>query len=72
MGYGPDDVQEALAKDEPSAIKDAYLIVRETHLMKANPMRSIQKAHTNSSIDQCRYNIANLIYKKFSWIIIVL
>lgn len=37
MGYGPDDVQEALAKDEPSAIKDAYLIVRENQLMKTNP-----------------------------------
>lgn len=37
MGYGADDVQEALAKDEPSAIKDAYLIVRENQLMKANP-----------------------------------
>ncbi|KAK3719238.1 Protein kinase [Vermiconidia calcicola] len=37
MGYAPDDVQEALAKDEPSAIKDAYLIVRENHLMKTNP-----------------------------------
>jgi len=37
MGYAPDDVQEALAKDEPSAIKDAYLIVRENQLMKTNP-----------------------------------
>ena len=37
MGYGADDVQEALAKDEPSAIKDAYLIVRENQLMKTNP-----------------------------------
>ena len=37
MGYQPDDVQEALAKDEPSAIKDAYLIVRENQLMKTNP-----------------------------------
>ena len=37
MGYAPDDVQEALAKDEPSAIKDAYLIVRENQLMKNNP-----------------------------------
>ncbi|KAK3117774.1 Protein kinase [Teratosphaeriaceae sp. CCFEE 6253] len=37
MGYAPDDVQEALKKDEPSAIKDAYLIVRENTLMKANP-----------------------------------
>ncbi|KAF1354734.1 kinase-like domain-containing protein, partial [Delphinella strobiligena] len=37
MGYAKDDVQEALAKDEPSAIKDAYLIVRENTIMKANP-----------------------------------
>ena len=37
MGYAPDDVQEALLKDEPSAIKDAYLIVRENQLMKTNP-----------------------------------
>lgn len=36
MGYAKSDVQEALAKDEPSAIKDAYLIVRENAIMKAN------------------------------------
>ncbi|TVY31070.1 Sucrose non-fermenting protein kinase [Lachnellula hyalina] len=36
MGYGIRDVQEALAADEPSAIKDAYLIVRENKLMQAN------------------------------------
>ncbi|KAF1987373.1 Pkinase-domain-containing protein [Aulographum hederae CBS 113979] len=38
MGYAKDDVQEALAKDEPSAIKDAYLIVRENQIMKENPL----------------------------------
>ncbi|OQO07201.1 hypothetical protein B0A48_07771 [Cryoendolithus antarcticus] len=37
MGYAPSDVQEALAKDEPSTIKDAYLIIRENQLMKTNP-----------------------------------
>ena len=37
MGYAPNDVQDALSKDEPSAIKDAYLIVRENQLMKTNP-----------------------------------
>jgi carbon catabolite-derepressing protein kinase len=37
MGYAPDDVQEALSKNEPSAIKDAYLIVRENQLMRTNP-----------------------------------
>ncbi|KAL3427105.1 hypothetical protein PVAG01_00614 [Phlyctema vagabunda] len=37
MGYGIRDVQEALAAEEPSAIKDAYLIVRENKLMQANP-----------------------------------
>ena len=36
MGYALEDVQEALAKDEPSAIKDAYNIVRENHIMKEN------------------------------------
>jgi carbon catabolite-derepressing protein kinase len=36
MGYAKHDVQEALARDEPSAIKDAYLIVRENQMMKAN------------------------------------
>lgn len=38
MGYAKHDVQEALARDEPSAIKDAYLIVRENQIMKANPL----------------------------------
>ncbi|KAI9805618.1 MAG: Protein kinase [Piccolia ochrophora] len=37
MGYAKDDVQDALGKDEPSAIKDAYLIVRENQIMKTNP-----------------------------------
>lgn len=36
MGYAKDDVQEALGKDEPNAIKDAYLIVRENQIMQAN------------------------------------
>jgi carbon catabolite-derepressing protein kinase len=36
MGYAEHDVQEALARDEPSAIKDAYLIVRENQMMRAN------------------------------------
>jgi carbon catabolite-derepressing protein kinase len=36
MGYAKEDVQEALVKDEPSAIKDAYNIVRENQIMKVN------------------------------------
>ena len=36
MGYAKDDVQEALGKDEPNAIKDAYLIVRENQIMQTN------------------------------------
>ncbi|KAK0720640.1 kinase-like domain-containing protein [Lasiosphaeris hirsuta] len=36
MGYGKQDVQEALEADEPSAIKDAYMIVRENKLMQDN------------------------------------
>ncbi|KAJ3569779.1 hypothetical protein NPX13_g5966 [Xylaria arbuscula] len=37
MGYGKRDVQEALEANEPSAIKDAYMIVRENKLMQVNP-----------------------------------
>ncbi|KAI1425682.1 protein kinase SNF1 [Xylaria sp. FL1777] len=37
MGYGRRDVQEALEANEPSAIKDAYMIVRENKLMQVNP-----------------------------------
>lgn len=36
MGYAKDDVAEALQKDEPNAIKDAYLIVRENQIMRNN------------------------------------
>ncbi|KAF1917575.1 kinase-like domain-containing protein [Ampelomyces quisqualis] len=38
MGYAEEDVQDALARDEPSAIKDAYLIVRENQMMRTNPL----------------------------------
>ncbi|KAF2832433.1 Pkinase-domain-containing protein [Ophiobolus disseminans] len=44
MGYAEHDVQEALARDEPSAIKDAYLIVRENQMMKSNPLMT-QESH---------------------------
>ncbi|KAL8782178.1 MAG: hypothetical protein Q9213_005614 [Squamulea squamosa] len=37
MGYAKDDVQDALGKNEPNAIKDAYLIVRENQIMQTNP-----------------------------------
>jgi len=36
MGYGKKDVMEALEAEEPSAIKDAYMIVRENKLMQIN------------------------------------
>jgi carbon catabolite-derepressing protein kinase len=36
MGYAKGDVVDALSKEEPSAIKDAYLIVRENQIMKEN------------------------------------
>lgn len=36
MGYGKKDVEEALGADEPSAIKDAYMIVRENKMMQVN------------------------------------
>lgn len=36
MGYGKVDVEEALQSAEPSAIKDAYMIVRENKMMQVN------------------------------------
>ncbi|PGH14950.1 CAMK/CAMKL/AMPK protein kinase [Polytolypa hystricis UAMH7299] len=36
MGYGRDDIQDALKKPEPSAIKDAFFIVVENEMMQAN------------------------------------
>lgn len=36
MGYGKGDVEEALQSEEPSAIKDAYMIVRENKMMQVN------------------------------------
>ncbi|KAH7011832.1 kinase-like domain-containing protein [Ilyonectria destructans] len=36
MGYGKTDVEEALQATEPSAIKDAYMIVRENKMMQVN------------------------------------
>lgn len=36
MGYPQKDVEEALESEEPSAIKDAYMIVRENKLMEVN------------------------------------
>jgi len=33
VGYAKDDVQDALKKEEPSAIKDVYMIVRENQRM---------------------------------------
>lgn len=33
LGYGNEDVHEALRKEEPNAIKDAYNIVRENQIM---------------------------------------
>jgi carbon catabolite-derepressing protein kinase len=45
MGYAKGDVQEALSKDQPSAIKDAYLIVRENQIMKENREFPIFEIH---------------------------
>ncbi|OLN85914.1 Carbon catabolite-derepressing protein kinase [Colletotrichum chlorophyti] len=46
MGYGKQDVEEALQAAEPSAIKDAYMIVRENKLMQVN------EAMASLSVDQ--------------------
>jgi carbon catabolite-derepressing protein kinase len=51
MGYGQADVQEALSKDEPNAIKDAYLIVRENQIMRDNRKFSVPACEISSYSD---------------------
>ncbi|KAL2175822.1 kinase-like domain-containing protein [Thermothelomyces heterothallicus CBS 202.75] len=41
MGYGKRDVEEALEADEPSAIKDAYMIVRENKIMESTQLAGL-------------------------------
>ncbi|KAH6844964.1 kinase-like domain-containing protein [Chaetomium sp. MPI-CAGE-AT-0009] len=41
MGYGKRDVEEALEADEPSAIKDAYMIVRENKMMQSSQLAGL-------------------------------
>jgi carbon catabolite-derepressing protein kinase len=45
MGYPKDDIQDALTKNEPSAIKDAYMIVRENQMMIRTSPSSIFPLH---------------------------
>ncbi|KOS20379.1 Carbon catabolite-derepressing protein kinase [Escovopsis weberi] len=49
MGYGKTDVEEALLSDEPSAIKDAYMIVRENKLMEASNNSEAKIGETEDS-----------------------
>lgn len=55
MGYGKQDVQEALEADEPSAIKDAYLIVRENTIAQANREPLPSGTHAPNSILPANY-----------------
>lgn len=49
MGYGKRDVEEALEAEEPSAIKDAYMIVRENKLMENNQLSVLTPDDPNAS-----------------------
>ncbi|KAK0662519.1 kinase-like domain-containing protein [Cercophora samala] len=49
MGYGKRDVEEALEAEEPSAIKDAYMIVRENKLMENNQLSVLSPDDPNAS-----------------------
>ncbi|EFW99176.1 carbon catabolite derepressing protein kinase [Grosmannia clavigera kw1407] len=49
MGYGRKDVQEALEANVPSAIKDAYMIVRDNKLMQINPTLGADNPYFASS-----------------------
>jgi carbon catabolite-derepressing protein kinase len=64
MGYGKKDVEEALGADEPSAIKDAYMIVRENKLMQVNrecqaPVVARLAKHQADPINAAAYGTGN-------------
>ena len=60
MGYNQVDVKEALSKDEPSAIKDAYLIVRENQLMVDTRKSTVRTTRFQSlTIDIAQYRQPN-------------
>ena len=54
MGYDKDDIQDALRKPEPSAIKDAFFIVVENEMMQTNckssPIHGRRVIVTNSGL----------------------
>lgn len=52
MGYPKEDVKDALSKDEPSAIKDAYLIVRENQLRMETPQYNTENPALESFFGQ--------------------
>ena len=56
MGYAKDDVQDALGKDEPNAIKDAYLIVRENQIMQTNRKYKIPIIIIKMLLCRCLYH----------------
>ena len=64
MGYAKDDVQDALGKDEPNAIKDAYLIVRENQIMQTNresyPWQSVSLYSGNNPLSATLTTAQNL------------
>lgn len=61
MGYAKDDVQDALGKDEPNAIKDAYLIVRENQIMQTNRKLILP---ITASLEGVRDDCADVHYSK--------
>ena len=70
MGYAKDDVQDALRKDEPNAIKDAYLIVRENQIMQDNrkyfsPCFNFHSCIIGETI--CRTDGAITLTRESSW-----
>lgn len=44
LGYGNEDVHEALRKEEPNTIKDAYNIVKENQMMMRDCKLDISKS----------------------------
>ena len=61
MGYASEDVKEALGGEEPNAVKDAYMIVRENQLMAENRKSSTLffKSRADANMGKAQFKTAN-------------
>lgn len=56
MGYGKEDIQDALRRPEPSAIKDAFFIVVENEMMETSCKHDLHFRRNYTDMSSCSTN----------------